>query len=138
MLNVLDNWTKILDESGSIDVVYMDFMKAFDKVPHRRLIGKVQSYGITGCVLGWMEDFLKDRTQCVMVNGECSRWTDVTSGIPQGSVLGPILFVIYINDLPDAIVSDSYLFADDTKISRNIRSEADTVLFQQDLDNLCR
>jgi hypothetical protein len=94
----------------------MDFQKAFDKVPHNRLLEKIKSYGIVGPTLNWIKDFLKNRTQKVMVNGAGSEWENVTSGIPQGSVLGPILFVIYINDLPDTVESDSYLFADDTKV----------------------
>jgi hypothetical protein len=83
--------------------------------------------------LNWIKDFLKNRTQKVMVNGAGSEWENVTSGIPQGSVLGPILFVIYINDLPDTVESDSYLFADDTKIFRIIKGEDDKEILQDDL-----
>ena len=84
----------------------MDYQKAFDTVPHRRLVGKLASYGIRGEVLRWVETFLNDRRQRVVVNGKSSEWTDVTSGIPQGSVLGPILFVIYINNMPDGLQND--------------------------------
>ena len=136
LLNVLDKWSKILDEGGCVDVIYMDFMKAFDKVPHKRLLGKLQSYGIQEPVHGWIKAFLSDRSQRVIVNGSPSDWTSVTSGIPQGSVLGPILFVIYINDLPKRVQSDAYLFADDTKIFKTIYKESDCEMLQDDLDYL--
>ena len=91
-------------------------MKAFDTVPHKRLIGKLKSYCIEYYTLRWIQAFLSDRVQQVNVNGTNSEWANITSGIPQGSVLGPILFVLYINDLPKNIVSNVYMFADDTKI----------------------
>ena len=91
-------------------------MKAFDTVPHKRLIGKLKSYGIEYYTLRWIQGFLSDRVQQVNVNGTNSEWANITSGIPQGSVLGLILFVLYINDLPENIVSNVYMFADDTKI----------------------
>ena len=107
-------------------------------MPHKRLLEKIKSYGIpvVGPTLNWIEDFLKNRTQKVMVNGAGSEWENVTSGIPQGSVLGPILFVIYINDLPDTVESDSYLFADDTKIFRIIKGEDYKEILQDDFTKL--
>ena len=134
----MDIWTEILDEGGCLDVVYCDFMKAFDKVPHNRLIHKVDHYGITGNVLGWVSSFLSNRTQCVHLNGEKSSVAPVTSGIPQGSVLGPILFVIYINDMPDIVdnLTFVFLFADDTKLFRRIETQDDTATLQKDIDKL--
>ena len=100
---------------------YMDFMKAFDKVPHRRLIIKLHNHGIQGKLLDWIRSILENRQQPVVINGQYSTWSNVTSGIPQGSVLGPLLFVIYINDLPDTVLSQVFLFADDTKMYRQIQ-----------------
>ena len=99
-------------------------------------MGKIESLGINGGVLRWVEEFLSDRTQQVCVNGINSNWMDVTSGIPQGSVLGPILFVLYINDLPTNIMSDVFMFADDTEMYRTIRGPNDQRILQADLDNL--
>ena len=82
LLKVLDIWTEILDQGGHIDVIYCDFMKAFDKVPHNRLIHKTAKYGIADQVLGWIESFLSERTQQVVINGSKSAYAPVTSGIP--------------------------------------------------------
>ena len=89
-------------------------------MPHRRLVVKLASYGIGGEVLRWVESFLNDRRQRVVVNGESSEWTDVTSGIPQGGVLGPILFVIYINDMPDGLSSEIFYLRTTPRFSRRL------------------
>ena len=136
LLNVLELWCIILDEDGIIDDINMDFQKAFDTVPHRRLIGKLQSYGIQGDTLGWIEAFLTNRKQKVTINGHSSEWSAVKSGVPQGSVIAALLFVIYINDLPDNIKSHLYLFADDCKFFRQIVTPEDTAIMQKDLDTL--
>ena len=138
LLHVLDIWTEILDQGGTLDVVYCDFMKAFDKVPHQRLLSKLEKYGINGNILGWIRSFPSDRTQCVTLNNATSTTCPVTSGIPQGSVLGPILFVIYITDLPEVVDEDSFifLFTDDTKVFRQIRNDLDWDQLQKDINNL--
>jgi hypothetical protein len=112
LLRVLDNWSRILDEGQGLDVIYLDFRKAFDTVPHSRLAQKLKAYGIQGSALSWVVDFLRNRRQKVTINGQSSEWMDVLSGIPQGSVLGPLLFIVFINDLPEAIQNMSFLFAD--------------------------
>ena len=138
LLSVLDEWTKALDNGSCVDVIYCDFRKAFDKVPHRQLLAKVKAYGIDGPLLAWISDFLCDRQQRVRVSGSYSEWHPVKSGIPQGSVLGPLLFVLYVNDLPDVITSSSiYLFADDLKIFREVSSSQDCDHLQQDLEKVC-
>ena len=114
----LNYWTQHLDNNCPVDVVYLDFRKAFDSVPHRRLLKKLYGYGIQGNLLSWIEGFLLGRKQKVVLNGSCSSWTDVVSGVPQGSVLGPLLFSIYVNDIPNLVDSPILLFADDIKIYR--------------------
>ena len=104
------------DQSGAVDVIYLDFQKAFDKVPHRRLMAKVRALGIAGKVAAWIQAWLSNRRQRVVVEGACSEWSHVNSGVPQGSVLGPLLFLIYINDIDSGLVSRISKFADDTKL----------------------
>ena len=133
LLDVLDDLTKAYDENKQTDVIYIDIRKAFDTVPHRRLLLKLQAYGFGGEILAWIKDFLTDRRQKVMVNGENSDWQEITSGIPQGSVLGPVLFIIYINDMPDKLKSICKIFADDSKIYKSIGEVADQDEIQDDL-----
>ena len=138
LLYILDEWTKILDEGGTVDIVYMDFMKAFDKVPHERLLSKLSAYGIGGEVLAWIRSFLTNRKQRVRVGEATSEWKEVTSGIPQGSVLGPILFVLYINDIPESIENNSTvkMFADDSKLYKRTDGANGASDLQKDLDKL--
>lgn len=133
LLRAMEDWTDAIDSGQQVDVVYFDFAKAFDSVPHKRLLAKLEAYGITGATLAWIKDFLTGREQKVSINGKSSRWHAVTSGIPQGSVLGPLCFVVYINDVPEVILSLILLFADDTKIYRVIREAYDRHILQQDV-----
>ncbi len=141
LLRTLNDWIDLLDNPKTknlIDTVHMDFQKAFDKVPHSRLLSKLQGYGISGQIHDWVKAFLSGRSQRVNVRGTLSDPSPVTSGIPQGSVLGPILFVLFINDLPDKVKNTVYLFADDTKIFGLANNQNDTNSIQEDLDILHR
>ena len=138
LIEVIEKWTEETDNRNSVDVIYLDFQKAFDTVPHQRLLKKLAAYGIHGHLYSWIEDFLKERKQKVVLNGEESSWATVSSGIPQGSVLGPTLFLIYINDLPEVVDSVIKLFADDTKLYNRVNTVTDMEYLQKDLDNLVK
>ena len=121
-----------------VDVIYLDFQKAFDKVPHQRLILKLKSHGMGNSIINWIEQWLNDRRQRVVVDGEVSSWKPVLSGVPQGSVLGPILFLIYINDLEEGVTGNILKFADDTKLFRKTKGIGDKQKLQDDIDKLVR
>ena len=121
-----------------VDITYLDFQKAFDKVQHQRLLLKLKAHGIGDGIIDWIEQWLTDRRQCVVVDGEVSNWKSVLSGVPQGSVLRPLLFLIYINDLDDNITSNLLKFADDTKVFRKVNSDGDKQHLQNDLDRLVK
>ena len=127
---------KGLEEKSQIDVILLDFSKAFDKVPHERMIRKLDYYGVRGTTQRWIASFLHYRQQKVVLDGEFSTAADVSSGVPQGTVLGPLLFLIFINDLPDRVKSSVRLFADDCIVYRHIRCQTDALALQQDLDRL--
>ena len=114
----------------------MDFTKAFEKVSHPRLVTKLKYYGIGGRTNRWVQSFLSGRTQRVVLEGEFSDDAKVLSGVPQGSVLGPCLHLFYINDLPESLVYNIRLFADDTIVYLTIHSDSDTQVLQRDLDKL--
>ena len=111
-----------LDNRKQTDTTVLDFSKAFDKVSHQLLSIKLDYYGIRGSTLRWINSFLSDRTQKVILEGAVFDTVKVTSGVPQVSVLGPILFLIYINDLPNSLSSKVRLFADDAIVYREIKS----------------
>ena len=136
LLVTLEEWTKLQDSGSPFDVLYLDFQKAFDSVPHARLVYKLRKYGIGDKLSNWIEDFLGGRKQRVCINKASSSWTKVTSGVPQGSVIGPFLFLLYINDLPGKIKSNCQIFADDTKVYHPILSLVDAQELQDDLSNL--
>ena len=136
LLSFLDKCCESTSEGRVVDCVYFDFAKAFDTVPHRRLCKKLAAYGIKGPILKWITSFLEGRKQLVRVNQANSTTNHVISGIPQGSVLGPLLFVLYINDLPDKVISSILLFADDTKIFKTVDSIIDSLVIQNDINEL--
>ena len=122
LLNVLSNWSDAFEEKHHIDCIYLDFRKAFDTVPHERLLSKLKYYGIGTSLIKWIKNFLTNRKQSVEINGKMSDWKPVLSGIPQGSVLGPFLFLLYINDMPSLVKSKIYLLKAFAK-SRYIQSK---------------
>ena len=145
LLETLEMWTGFLDDGDGVDVAYLDFRKAFDLVSHRHLLYKMSKFGITGQVLKWVESFLDQRSERVVIRGTSSEPFAVTSGVPQGSVLGPVLFLIFINDLPLEVISPLSLFADDSKVFSRIVSDknkrrhgnqTDNNTLQRDLDTI--
>ena len=120
LLETFEDWTISVDQGNGVDVVFLDFKKAFDSVPHQRLLFKLRSYGIA------------DVRELLLIG-----WFPVDSGVPQGSVLGPLLFILYVNDMPDLVDSKIKMFADDIKIYRQITSFRDAFSLQNDLDKLC-
>ena len=136
LTTVINDWAKILDNRGQVDTFILDFEKAFDTPPHELLKSKLFSYGIGGKTLKWIDSFLCFRQQRVVVNGVKSDWAPVLSGVPQGTVLGPLLFCLYINDISSDIESEIRLFADDCVCYREIKDEKDTMKLQRDIDRL--
>jgi hypothetical protein len=131
LLVLTDHLTNTLDKGQSTDIAFLDFAKAFNKVPHDKLLHKLRAYGIAGCTLRWIKGLLTDRKQRVVQGHHTSDWAAVGSGVIQGSVLGPLLFVIYINDITDHVEASILIYADDTKIFSTNRQ-----LLQADLDRV--
>ena len=137
LLEVFQDIGEALDCGVEIDIIYLDFAKAFDSVCPAKLVSKLKMYSIGDPLLSWFCSYLVGRQQRVVLNGTCSTWSDVGSGVPQGSILGPILFLLFINDMPNAVSSARIaMFADDSKCYKIIGQESDVVNLQQDLDAL--
>ena len=134
LLEYLEFLTAQVDNKSDVDVIYLDFAKAFDKVPHNKLLSKINAVGITGNIYQWIAAWLKHRRQRVVINGSASKWLPVESGVPQGSVLGPVLFLIFVNDLDDVVQCKISKFADDTKLFREITSNESSQALQNDLN----
>ena len=136
LITVIDDWAKILDNQGQIDTFILDFEKAFVTPPHELLKSKLFSYGIGGNTMKWIDAFLCFRQQRVVVNGVKSDWAPVVSGVSQGTVLGPLLLSLHINDIMSDIESEIRLFADDCVCYREIKNIEDTLKLQKDIGRL--
>ena len=138
LLCFLEEITKWVDDGSPVDVIYLDFQKAFDKVPHQRLIRKSKSHGMGNNIINWVEQWLTYRRQRVVEDGEVSSRKSVLRGVPQGSVLGPILFLVYINDLEEGETGHILKFADDTKLLRIVKEIGDKQNLQDYIDKLVK
>ena len=136
LLECQDITTSALHDRLNLDVLYTDFMKAFDKVSHRKLLLKLRAYGFGERLVSWVSAFLIGRKQRVVLGEESSSWCDVDSGVPQGSVLGPLLFIIFINDLPDNLTHKFKLYADDGKLLVELGTDRDNDDMQTDIDKI--
>jgi hypothetical protein len=136
LLETLDIITDAVKNGKSVDLVLLDFAKAFDKVSHAKLIQKLEAYGVNSLLVKWIKSFLTGRKQRVVIGDNISEWEDVTSSVPQGSVLGPLLFTIFINDLPERIKNECRLYADDSKLIGVIGKEEDAIDIQKDIDSM--
>jgi hypothetical protein len=134
LIETVDIVTALMAEKKPVDMVFIDFSKAFDRVPHKRLVQKLKSLGIADQLVSWIEAFLMNREQRVVLGNNVSSWVSVTSGVPQGSVLGPTLFAAYVNDLPSLLSNVNKLYADDLKIIAKVESKEDVLDLQSDLN----
>ena len=132
----MDLVTEAINLGFIVDLILLDFAKAFDKVSHAKLIHKLTAWGVNSILVRWIRAFLTNRRQRVVIGDNYSCWEEVLSGVPQGSVLGPLLFIIFINDLPKLLSHLSKLFADDCKIIGILREPNDSVVLQNDIDKL--
>ena len=138
LLESLNDWTLALNNSKGVAIAYIDYAKAFDVVIHNKLLLKLSAYGITGDLIEWIRSFLSGRTQCTRVNESCSEYASIVSGVIQGSVLGPLLFLLYINDVADIFGSNcvSKLYADDIKLYSVLNNPLDYSDLQSNLNSL--
>ncbi len=126
----------VFDETKAVDVIYLDFQKAFDKFPYKHLLSKVNARGITGNIHSWLEVWLIERKQPVVVNAKASDWRNVLSGVSQDSILCPVLFTIYVNEIDEGLNCKISKFVDDRKITGRVKSISEKALLQSDLDRL--
>ncbi|CAM4611597.1 unnamed protein product [Caretta caretta] len=136
LISFFEKVTHFLDKGNAVDLIYLDFSKAFDTVPHKKLLAKLEKMGINMKIERWIRNWLKGRLQRVILKGELSGWKEFTSGVPQGSVLGPMLFNLFITDLGTKSENVLIKFADDTKLGGIANTERDRDIIQEDLDNL--
>ena len=134
---MIDQSTEIMDNGGTVDIIYLDFAKAFNAVPHRRLLQKLQYFAINWKMLKWIESFMSQRKQRVCTRNAKSSWSNVSSGVPQDSILGPVSFLYYVNDLPERMkTSTNHMYADETKLSRRINNIPDCFDLHESLDSV--
>ena len=136
LLEYMEKLTNLIDSGHAVDVIYFDYSKAFDSVCHSKLVHKLNTIGVQGNLNKWIAAWLSDRRQRVVMNGMYSTWAEVISGVPQGSVLGPILFIIFVDDISGGIKNFILLFADDLKLLSVVDNDEQSVCIQQDIDNL--
>nr|CAH8855160.1 unnamed protein product [Trichobilharzia regenti] len=136
LLLAWNDWTLSWDKKVPAHVIFLDFAKAFDTVHHGLLLHKISKAGVSGALLAWLKDYLGEREFCTKVNRIRSSWHTSASGVPQGSILGPLMFLIFINDLPSQLNCSALLYADDVKIWRAINSSEDSDRLQADLQTL--
>ena len=138
LITTLNDFAFTLKQKEQTDAILLDFSKAFDKVDHLGLLSKLEHYGIRGPLLEWTSSFLIGRKQRVVVDGQASPESNVLSGVPQGTVLGPLFFLVYINDISKGLSKGTSirLFADDSLLYRTINSKKDCEILQRDLDHL--
>ena len=137
LVDFIDEIQRSMNTRQQTDLLFIYFSKAFDTVPHGRLLNKLKFYGVRGPLLQWISSWLTERYQRVMVDGESSSATPVKSGVPQGTVLGPLMFLVYINDINENITSSVRLFADDCVIYKSITTLEDAKQLQEDLYKIC-
>ena len=136
LIAFIEDVSYALDHQKQVDIILIDFSKAFDTVPHQRLLSKLKYYGITGEAYNWIQIWLTQRTQLIVLDGECSDLAPVLSEVPQGTALGPLMFLLYINDISKHINSSLRLFADDCLLYRVISCREDAASLQDDLNRL--
>ena len=136
LLECVNNWSEALDKKNKVDIIYLDISRAFDMVSHSKLLYKLRNIDINGNILSWLKSFLTGRKQRVRINNELSDWCDVTSGVPQGTIIGPVAFLIYINDISKNVKSNCKLYADDCVLYRCVNNSKDAEMLQHDHDRV--